>query len=323
MDRNTTLHVIVITLFLSASTVSFAQSVCPDTTIGETTEDCPWGAVARELVKTAESGGSVQKKLEAELPTLMARFQADRDRSDWLKLWGYSINFDELAHGVIVNPEIVKAVATELGTSAPLVATDSHVVPAGVEHTYSYLFSLLKTSFGYKRLRWVHPTLDQGFGFSEPTLAPLPASGTLFGNATYFGGRIAFRGEHVKLAELHTHEETVPESLRSYDYSKLKISRLEEHVVVNSRLVVLRTDLVTFPNPTDDGNSTLLIYSVHDPKLDGSVLISMFPVTSSFVTMALDAKNLGARKPVITRYNGFVEGLTGHTLQGLRKVVTQ
>jgi hypothetical protein len=299
---------------------------CPLTTLGEVSEDCPWAAVARDLIKTAESAQekepAVQKRLEEDLPILMSRFQADRERSDWLKLWGQSLDFDELAHGVIVHPAIIQALAAELGSSAPNVASDPHIAPAGINHTYGYLFSVLQTSFGYKRARWTRPTLDLGFGFNEPTLVPLPTAGTLFGNATYFGGRIAFRNDGEKLAALRVHEDTIPERLRSFDYSKLQVTRLEEKVRVGSDIVLLRSDLVAFPNLVpSDSNSYLLIYSVSSAKTNGAVLISMFPVEPSFVTTVLNPKGLGKNKAITTRYNAYVAGLTGKKIKGSRKVI--
>ncbi len=304
-----------------ASSAPNPLGACPITTLGETPEDCPWAAVARDLVKTINSGGDVKKKLEDDLPILVSRFQADRERSDWLKLWGRSVNFDDLAHGIIVQPEIIEALAAELGTTAPEVDGAQHVVPAAVNHTYGYLFSLLQTAYGYKRLRWTHPTLDVAFGFNEPTLAPIPTEGTLFGNATYFGGRIAFRGDGERLAALRAHENTVPERLRNYDYAKLQVTRLEETVKLKPGKVTLITDLVAFPNTVlSDGNSYLLVYSVASPKTQGPVLISMFPVAASFVSIALDPKQLGGNKTIISRYNAYVEGLTGHKFKGERKV---
>jgi hypothetical protein len=307
-------------------------SACPDTEAGETPEDCPWAGVARSLNRIPQEGGSVSLTLAADFPLLEDKFHADQERKDWLKLWGRSINFDELAHGVILNPAIAQALSTKLGGPAPE-GPDARIVHAGIEHTYGYLFSLLKTPYGFKRARWVKPTIDRGFGFSDPTISPLPTVGTLLGNATYFLGQIAFRGEESALAALASHSNRVPDGLRVYEYGKLDVRRIEERVRIpahgKSRGVVLRTDLVAFPHPVPkDSNTHLLIYSVTDPTFGGSVLITAFPVTQAFVEQALNPANLGHHKPIVSRYNAYVVGLSdgeskGRTLRGSREVVTK
>ena len=115
---------------------------------------------------------------------------------------------------------------------------------------------------------------------------------------------------------------TVPYGLRVYDYGQLKVRRLEERVQLSaSRAVVLRTDLVEFPHAVDgETNTHLLIYSVNDSRSGGSVLITAFPVTKSFVEMALNPKNLGHDQPVVSRYNAYIVDMSGRKLRGSREV---
>src|SRR5205823_4357190 len=105
------------------------------------------------------------------------------------RLWGTSINYDELAKAIIVHPAILRALDKSFVSHAPMevqnidaqapesVATarllgvaPTHdpaghpLAHAGMEHTYGYLFSVLKTSFGYKRARWVSGESERGFG---------------------------------------------------------------------------------------------------------------------------------------------------------------
>lgn len=315
-------------------------------------QDQPWEKVALELIARADSGHEkeVEPLLQKRLPDITRSLNSDSRRVAWKNLWGRSINFDELANGVIVHSAILRALDAQFKSGAPLVVdhvrhvraeepklsgeligkpsvTDPaghELAHAGLEHTYGYLFSILKTSFGFKRARWVEGEIDRGFGFKPGTIGPRPPSGTLFANVTYLGGRIAFRNNDARTGILKKNSQDVPAELREFDFSKLKPTRLEETVEAKdtsgtARKVVLRTDLVPFLHPQK--NSHLLVYSVEDPSEGGHVLVTMFPVQGSFVESVLKAGNLGENKPVQTRYNAFVEGVTGQKLAGTRKVV--
>jgi hypothetical protein len=335
----------------AASRTVRAEASCPDSAQGETQNDCPWANVARLLIAKADSRGTKQvaKLLREELPELDRALQSDSRRLAWKNLWGRSINFDELAGGIIVHPAILQALDDRFKSHAPQVfdfaraqstselqaaklvgkpATHTPaghpIAHAGLEHTYGYLFSVLKTSFGYKRARWVEGEIERGFGIKPGTLGPKPEGGTLFANVTYFTGRIAFRDNARKVAMLRKTAQDLPTELRDFDFSKLKISGLEETVEAKdasgaNRKVVLRTDLVPFPHPQK--NTHLLVYSVDDPSEGGHVLITAFPVATSFVETVLKAENLGEGKPVQTRYNAFVPGVTGQKLVGERKTL--
>jgi hypothetical protein len=319
--------------------------------LGETAADCPWGGVARALVAEADAGRSKQVVglFRELLPDLDRALQSDSHRASWKTLWGRSINFDELAKDVIVHPAIVEALGERFGNRAPMILTHFNaekisgspaaaalgkpvttdpaghpLVHAGMEHTYGYLFSLLRTSFGYKRARWVQGEIEAGFGLKAGLLGPRPETGTLFSNVTYFAGHIAFRGNESRLSILQKGGRDLPSEIRDFDFSKLSPIRLEETVSAKDgagemRTVVLRTDFVPFFHPQAD--SHLLVYSVLDPSNGGETLVTAFPVAQSFVDMATAADGLGEGKPVQTRYNGFVEGVTGAILTGTRKMV--
>lgn len=325
---------------------------CPEISEGEMSTDCPWAGAARALIAQSRLPGGekqVQPLFQKLLPDLDRALSIDSHRAAWKSLWGHSINFDELAGGTIVDPSIIAVLGDKFGIRAPMilthikadklpdspasallgkpVTTDSQghpLVHAGLEHTYGYLFSLLKTPYGYKRARWVQGEIEQGFGWKPGLLSPRPESGTLFGNVTFVAGSIAFRGNEPRLNVLKKNLEGVPAELRAFDFSKLARIRVEETVQAKdaageARKVVLRTDLVPFPHPQKDTH--LLIYSVADASALGDVLITVFPVTQSFVDLVTRADNLGDGKPVQTRYNGFVEGVTGAKLTGSRKVL--
>jgi hypothetical protein len=385
-------HLAILFLIVGAASMvgltlsNAASPVCPDASLGETQLDCPWAGVARTLIAEADAGTEIDASLAKLLPDLIKQLKADTHRGAWRLLWGRSINFDELANGVIVHPAILSALARQLKmplektafthakaaphskikqaaeksaavesamndfkerTSenskslippGPLDDAGHQVVPAGLEHTYGYLFSVLKTSFGYKRARWVDGEIARGFGLPEGLLGPRPAEGSLFSNVTYFAGSIAFRDEPSRLQALKAHTQGLPKALSEFEFGTLKPVRLEETVEArdleqeegkagDTRTVVLRTDLVPFTqarageDAPASANTHLLIYSVKDPSRGGSVLISAFPVTTSFVGTVLKADDLGEGKPIKSRYNAFVAGVSGKTLQGIRKVI--
>lgn len=335
---------------------------CPQAEAGETQQDCPWAGVARVLVAEAEAGRQKQvlglfKEL---LPDLDRSLQEDSRRVTWKNLWGRSINYDELASGVIVHPAIIEALSERLGNRAPMILTHfraekfqnspaaqalgkpvvtdpagHQLVHAGVEHTYGYLFSLLKTPYGYKRARWVQGEIEQGFGLKPGLIGPRPEVGTLFANVTYFAGRIAFRDSEGRTETLRKGAKDLAPQLRDFDFSKLAPVRVEETVLAkdstgDARKVVLRTDLIPFLHPLADGgagspvqlkDTHLLVYSVNDPSNGGEMLITAFPINQSFVELVTKPDNLGEGKPVQTRYNGFVEGITGVHLTGTRKLI--
>jgi len=299
--------------------VQHAPSECPRTDLGESAEDCPWAGIARVL----GGGTATSEKLMHEAPGLARQIEADKKAPALKALWGRSMNYDEFAKGEIVDPKILEAIAAEFGGEI-----QGRVIHAGMEHTYGYLFSNLRTPFGYKRARWVRNTLETGFGLPAGLLGPNPAEGTLFSNVSAFMGRIAFAGKSDarELAALRKGARSAAQAVRDYDFKKLAITRLEETVMVGGGKVILRTDFVPFVHPVPgEKNTHLLVYSVRDERpgskgpMHGARIISGFPVEASFMERAFDAKGLGDNQPVITRYNGVVEGVTGEKLTGTRR----
>jgi len=297
---------------------------CPDEAAGEKPEDCPWAGVARTLIATSEAGNPVTPMLEKLLPRLAAQIKADGQKSDLKDLWGLSINFDENAKGIIVHPAIIQSLAELFGVPAP--QGESRVVHAGMEHTYGYLFSILKTPYGFKRARWVQGEIEEGFRLPKGTLGPLSSEGSLFTNVTTFIGTIAFRTEANEMEAVRREAKGAAQQIRKFKFSELKPVRLMEKVDVANdngkvRTVKLLTDFVPFLNQSNPaGNTHLLIYTVKDPFHHEAQLISAFPVQTAFVQRALEPKGLGKSQPIVTRYNAFVEGLSGFTKTGERTI---
>ncbi len=286
---------------------SFAFSFdCPEKSSGERTEDCPWAGVARLLNERAAVDGGLEKIFSADAPGLLRQLDADRANAAVLKLWGKSVNYDELAKGEIVNPAILAFLSARLGVAGPR----GKIIHAGVDHTYGYLFSLLPTSFGYKRARWVRPDIETGLGLPRGSLGPSPSEGTLLGNVTCLAGGIALKDDKAAMALLKKTGAYCSGAVKKFSFAAVGHERVSEEVVLpGGRKVVLRTDLVPFRKEAG-GNSHLLVYSVYDSSLKRAYLVTAFPVNSSFAAAAVSPSGLGADKPVLTRYNAYVEGLT-------------
>lgn len=267
-------------------------------TLGETAVDCPWAAIAR----SGELSGE-------ELAGLRTQWATDRVNREVLNHWGKSINYDELAKGVIVAPAILRHIGEQLN-----VTFDSdRIVHAGMEHTYGYLFSVLQTSFGYKRARWVNGEIDRGFGL-KAAITPYPSAGTLLANATGLATQIAW-GFAPKSAH---------PGIRALDPEKLRGRRLEEIVHIGAREITLYTDIVEFPvKPASaDANSALLVYSIFDAALGLEPrLVTLFPVQAGFAQGVFAPAKLGADQPISTRYNAFVENFADAPRSGIRREV--
>ncbi|MHB0997568.1 MAG: hypothetical protein ACYC2I_14490, partial [Elusimicrobiales bacterium] len=173
-----------------------AAAECPAP--GERAEDCPWAGAARAMAAAADKGGSLEAVLSSQVPGILRQLEADRSVPGLLRLWGRSINYDELAKGQIVHPAILDLLAGRLGAPRP----SGRIVHAGFEHTYGYLFSLLPTKFGFKRARWVRPDIEDGLGLPRGAAGPAPARGTLLANVTCLAGGIALRDDAAAAALL-------------------------------------------------------------------------------------------------------------------------
>jgi hypothetical protein len=299
--------------------------------LGETEEDSPWSGITRKLLSDVQVNIPSLVTLRTTLPALCHKMDVDSNLSAYKELWGKSLNFDQDAKKTIVNPEVLKNLAVLFGSPdyAEMAKTPggTSVTHSGFAHTYGYLFSNAKTQYGFKRERWVRGEMEKGFGMPEGPLHPLPPRGTLFSNATYFFGKIAFRQEPDRLRMLSKHAGQVSPAIRNLSLGKLKLIRIVETIQMKSgsesdRKVEFRTDLVPFTHPSGSTNTHMLIYSIHDSTESGAQLITGFPVTSNFVTMLTNPIGVGEGKSIQLRYNAYVEGVWGRTFTGSRKIIS-
>jgi hypothetical protein len=307
--------------FFLASTLVGCASWFTQAVEGDTALDRPWMEIARESAEHPDQPFvSILRNRSVGLYQQMNR---DSQFPFWMDLWGRSINFDEGARGIIVYPQILDGL---IGFFEGPPRRD-RIVHAGIEHTYGYLFSRLRTQFGFKRARWVEGEIEEGLGISVRMMSENASDGAFLSNVTYVLTSIALRDrQDVRpwLVETPPHNvhPAIVEWTRNEELGAAQ--RLTETVHIGSRQVEIRTDFITFHRGSRPrGNQALLIYSILDSDLEGGPrLISAFPVHQGFVDRVLDPERLGARQPISTRYNAFVAGVTDSEIQllGERRV---
>ena len=278
--------------------------------------------IAQRLVADAGKGRVTTCALKEQAPTIARQIVSDAG-SPLLSMWGISSNFDENARATITDAKIV----TAIGSLAGVKMRSGKGCHAGLLHTYGYLFSRLQTPYGYKRDRWLQPTIENGLQLPPYTVRAEPGEGTLLQNLTYFLERIVFRDTPSKRKSVIAAEGDIADSLRDYRYDRLKIARITERVNVpatdgKSRRVTLLTDLVQFfaRRKSQRTFRSLLVYATGDPEQGGVRLLTCFTVSAKTVSVLSADDNFGRSKPIRLRYNAVVEGFPAVGLLGSRRI---
>ncbi len=121
--------------------------------------------------------GRTAADLQDVLPGLQANLaDAAAVSARW---WTDSTPYDELARAPILDDRVLDG----LGIPHHVTGGVEHV-PAGLMHTYGYLFSQLKTSYGLKGKRWIESRVDERLGLPAGTFSPLPPEGEFLSNVT-------------------------------------------------------------------------------------------------------------------------------------------
>lgn len=270
-----------------------------------------WSDITNESIVTKKS---IFKVLEKKYPNLLKQIQSDSSDLSLLGFWGKSLNFDSGAKKQILEDQIIFDLEMQFG-----LPKDSAVVHAGIMHTYGYLFSTLLTPYGYKRKRWIEPTLNYAFSFKDKGLSPETKEGTLLSNVTYFAGKIAFKNEGDR-ALLSGLKNVSPEVL-NFNYSLLSAETLEEEIELNgAAFATLRTTLLPLPKKLEgEENDYLLIYSIFDFKLGKEFLITAFPIRNDAYKKIVSPESLGHNQSISIRYNAYLDGSNQKWI-GVRKL---
>ncbi|HET6425500.1 MAG TPA: hypothetical protein VFG20_17560 [Planctomycetaceae bacterium] len=281
--------------------------------------------IAARLCQKARTTGVTVADLEAECPWLCQQVVRDAATDGLFGLWSDTSNFDELAGVPIVDPDVLLAIGNLAGHSM-----EGPAIHAGLQHTYGYLLSTIETRFGYKRDRWVNPSLAQGFGLPPDILGPNPAEGTLLANATFLAGTVAFRGDERAIRRLRKVATSAASWVSQLQSMKFEQDRIVETLYLRdsagrSRSIRIRTDIVRYPHQVMGTlESYLLVYSVKNSRRVAR-LTTLFPITQAFAAELTHPDRFGPSTEIRLRFNAFLPGLAGQTVVGqrtLERVVT-
>ena len=313
------MKIVILTLALLVNSFVFAY-----VEIKEPIREQPnsyWLQVTDQLSTAAEDQQNVFEKT---LPVLTKELKEFQREPRWLEFWGLSRNYNSPNDKTpIVNPKLLLAIDELMGGKAlegvlkvrsdDLCADFFH---AGILHTYGYLFSNLRTGFGFKRERWILKTVEKGLGLPEGVWGPYPKSGNFLANTTYFAARIAFR--HGNWIDRIENLDLVSPDLQTLDYSEFSGTRVEETVCFDDFSVTLYTDLIPFKYVSEQSDNThLLIYSIRDSRESYPQLITLFPVGIETI-LQLILQDQGPVQDIKFRYNLNVPGTKEGNYIGIR-----
>ena len=307
MKKSSVLALIITLGAIYVSNESNAQ--CPDPARNETALDCPWAEAARAISNKSDPV-QIRTILNEKLPGFMNEIDLDATAKDMINLWGLSRNVEDSTSEdgpKIIPVNLLRFLIPIWGVSYNDTFTEGN---AGLNHTYGYLLSTLQTRNGYKRERYIHGEIEEGFGLPAGTFSGIPPKGTLFSNLTKFAGTIAFRDNPDCLRELSESQEsgrvTKLSELESFPYRQLPIKRLLEVARGEHFQLEMRTDIVPFIKPNTKGKSKfLLVYSV-DFRVQGLAprprLLTAFPIEESVAKTLLDPAGMGDKLQLKLRY---------------------
>jgi hypothetical protein len=237
------------------------------------------------------ASGRTAADLEDALPGLRANLADAAGVSR--RWWTDSTPYDELARAPILEDRVLDALGVPHETTGGV----EHV-PAGLMHTYGYLFSQLKTAYGLKGKRWIESRVDERLGLPAGTFSPLPPQGEFLSNVTaalFFEiGVAADVPRAAKLAPSARRLGAVEETVRWRRPDGSEVAGIvRTHLVALGAAPGLATQ-----------DTHLLIYEL---ELGGERrLVTAFPVEAGFANSILSAKPVedAAFKP---RFNLYVD----------------
>jgi hypothetical protein len=236
-------------------------------------------------------GGETAVQLEDVLPGLSANLKTANEISS--KYWTDSTPFDEVAKEFILPDKILDALSIRHDMTGGVVH-----VPAGLMHTYGYLFSQLKTPYGLKGKRWIESRLDERLGLPAGTFGPLAPKGEFASNVTAAFLKLTGERPFISSAAKMKLSSKSAGCIEQKATWKTQDGKLEKAAVF-THLVPLKP-LAGF----ETKDSYLLIYSV---VRDGRRrLVTGFPIDNNFAqsTMKTPPQKSAAFVP---RFNLYVD----------------
>lgn len=235
--------------------------------------------------------GDTAKRLEDELPRLSRNLEIAGDVS--AKYWTDCTILDELAKAQILPEKAMSGLGIRRETTGGVIHA-----PAGVMHTYGYLFSQLKTAYGLKGKRWLESRLDERLGLPAGTFSPLAPEGEFAANLTSALLRVI--GAPARVARAAALEPAV----RTLGRVEQRVTwKTPEGKTVKASVFTHLAPLMPLPGFADP-DTFLLIYEV---LRDGRHrFTTAFPVSKDFAGAVMAVKPV--QEPVFKpRFNLYVD----------------
>lgn len=281
---------------------AFWTSACSHAGIHE--DNDRWNQVGTSFL----SGELSRERFEAQFPPLATRLTHDLTSPSCTNLWGHSLNFDEGAQKQIVPSSWMTTLYTWFQLTPPAQTNSSGriIEHAGLQHSYGYLLSTIRTPFGMKRDRWINNEVEIGLKLPEGTLHPEknPLEGFLT-NISVLG---------ISLSNSYTEAEknvlltdcASPSLSKHLAAHPTRTAYFHSEKIPNSA-VRAETTLVEFlnrpANPAQE-NAYLLIYALRT-STSTAKLITLFPVNEGMLH-SLETGRTNGETPRL-RYNASLE----------------
>lgn len=274
--------------------------------------------ITHSLLQSANDGRIALRDFRSVAEHIVGQLRRD-SLTGCFSFWGQSRNVDEHEQKKIVDPKILSAI----GRCAGYPIRDDNAYHAGLMHTYGYLFSQLKTRFGYKRDRWTSGVIEAGLGLDAGCCSPTPCDGTLLQNVTHLLSRVCFGGRGYYGAN-STVEDSISANLQQQTSEISLSTRITETVRIQPEAtstagvsLKVMTDLIRFAKPVKK-NIGLIVYWYQFRKQ--RKLVTCFPATDPGWTAILEAAG-DPETFVRPRFNLFLHGFPKGGLPGEQSVV--
>jgi hypothetical protein len=234
--------------------------------------------------------GATAAQLEDVLPGLAANLHVAQVVSS--RHWTDSTPYDELAKAYILPDQALDGLGIRHEVSSGVVH-----VPAGVMHTYGYLFSQLKTAYGLKGKRWIESRLDERLGLPAGMFSPTPPAGEFTANVT--SALLKLLGDDDEIhhaAKFEPKAKVVGYVEQDVEWTKFGGGSVKGHVFTH---LIELAPLKGYDTP----DAYLLVYSVMHGGKRG--LVTAFPIEKGFAESIM--KTPAAKSTAFTpRFNWYV-----------------
>jgi len=261
----------------------------------------PLPSLTRQLNAAAEDPAfdavGLRRILSRLHPALLAAMEDDATHPERFAAWGESSNREQEPEIELVHPRLLEALCQVVGLPQP----EGDRTNAGLLHTYGYLLSNRRTTYGYKRERWTGRDLERGLHLRPGSVAPLPPEGTLLRNVTALMHAIwAFQPADISPSQ----------GLSPFSRERPRLSGFTLTEEPDGTPVRLLTRVVRF-GPEETGGA--LFHAWTDPQR--LRLLTLFPVSDAKIEEFLQKYRTGPGT-VKPRYNGVIPGLGSSGIPG-------